>query len=104
MTHRNSTVFADVARVENARQSPHPHQNPRSSTPKNPGISAIERSPKFNNVTDVARSQKSPGFRHVGTPPRLRKRAGGRMWAVGGLRGHRMLPEISISQLTMTAV
>jgi hypothetical protein len=64
-----SAKFTDVALVENARQPPGPRQISEFSTPENVEISAVERSPKFINVTDVARSQKSRSFCHVGTTP-----------------------------------
>jgi hypothetical protein len=74
-------MFTDVAPVENLRQPPRPCQIRDPSTPENLEFSAVERSPKFIHVTDVARSQKSPVFRHVGTPTDLTERGGGRMWS-----------------------
>jgi hypothetical protein len=76
-------MFTDVGRVKDARHRRRSRRNPEISTRKKTGFSAVERSPKSTNVTDVGRSRKSAVFSHVNTAPGLERRAGGPKWMGG---------------------
>jgi hypothetical protein len=81
MFHFVCQCFVNPSLASLPRHAPAPAPDPQISTPENPQIWPIDRSPMFTEVIDVGMKPKSPIFPHVHTAPAEEKAAGGRNWA-----------------------